>query len=151
MSSVNLINFQSIVERMKQASGLQNESAIAKALDISPQAMSNFKNKGEIPADRIIQFAGKFKLSVDWLLTGEGQMRREECKYDVIKEATGEYHTDFGKTDLRDPETQEIVDILSNDLPEMKKYLLKFLRGTKERKEGAQGMGLPDPKLNEEG
>jgi phage repressor protein C with HTH and peptisase S24 domain len=98
MSSANLMNFTVIVERMKQASGLANESAIAKALDISPQAMSNFKNKGKIPSDQVIQFALKFKLSVDWLLTGEGASRwGEQPRFSLghVSEDRALYGDDF--------------------------------------------------------
>lgn len=63
---------------MLSGADLKNETAIAKALDITPQALSNFKSKGELPADRIVQFAMKFNLSVDWLLTGKGKMTRSD-------------------------------------------------------------------------
>jgi transcriptional regulator with XRE-family HTH domain len=81
--------FSTIVERMKLAAGLKNDSELARELNITPQALSNFKRKGEIPTDLVIQFADKFKLSVDWLRTGHGQVetREPEAEYmDIILE-----------------------------------------------------------------
>jgi len=63
--------FTDTVERMKRATGIKNDSELARKLNITPQALSNFKKKGEIPTDLVVKFAVKFKLSVDYLLTGE--------------------------------------------------------------------------------
>ena len=47
-----------------------------------------------------------------------------------------------------DPDLVEIVDILQNDMPEAKKFVLKVLRGRKDVVEGMEGLGM---KLKEEG
>jgi transcriptional regulator with XRE-family HTH domain len=65
-----------IMERMKRAGGLKNYTAVAERLGITPQAVSNYKKKGKMPPGLIIRFAELYGLSVDWLLTGMGDMYR---------------------------------------------------------------------------
>ncbi|MDH4227083.1 MAG: helix-turn-helix domain containing protein [Deltaproteobacteria bacterium] len=66
------LDYLEIVGRMKYSSGLKNDSAVAKTLNITPQALSNYKKKSRIPSHLVIDFAGLYGLSVDWLLTGKG-------------------------------------------------------------------------------
>ncbi|WP_306534487.1 helix-turn-helix domain-containing protein [Geobacter sp.] len=63
--------YSDIVDRMKLITGLGYDSDLAKILEITPQAISNFKKKGKLPSDLVIKFALEHKVSVDWLLTGE--------------------------------------------------------------------------------
>lgn len=55
---------------MLDAGDIKNSSQMAKALGISPQAISNYRKKGLLPAGIVMEFAAKFGISVDWLLTG---------------------------------------------------------------------------------
>lgn len=66
--------FSNVIERMKMACKLKNDSAIARTLGMTPQAFSNYKKRGKIPSHLIIKFATIHGLSVDWLLSGEGNM-----------------------------------------------------------------------------
>ncbi|MEK7679491.1 MAG: helix-turn-helix domain-containing protein [Deltaproteobacteria bacterium] len=68
-----VLRFNEIFARMLDASGIKNSSQMAKTLDISPQAISNYRKKGLLPAGIIMEFAAKFGISVDWLLTGHGE------------------------------------------------------------------------------
>ncbi|MBI5345487.1 MAG: helix-turn-helix domain-containing protein [Deltaproteobacteria bacterium] len=70
------LNYTDIIERMRWAARLKNDSSAARILGITPQALSNYKKRGEMPASLIIKFAGIYGLSVDWLLTGGGGMSR---------------------------------------------------------------------------
>lgn len=70
------VNYGEIIERMRWAGKLKNDSAVARALSVTPQALSNYKKRSEMPTDLVLRFAGIYGLSVDWLLTGEGEMRR---------------------------------------------------------------------------
>ncbi len=122
-----------MIERMKAASGLPNESSIAKALDITPQAMSNFKKTtGEIPADRIIQFAVKFKVSVDWLLTGEGPMHREK---QLVPEKVSEAPEEYGGLELIDPRRRKAVAMIAVAPDEDVDLVLRLLKHRAEGRE----------------
>ncbi len=70
--------FTPITERMLQAGNLKNHTKLAKVLGITPQALSNYKGRGKLPVDHVVSFAGIYRLSVDWLLTGEGRMHLPE-------------------------------------------------------------------------
>ena len=70
-----------LFDRMQQILGSDKDKDLAATLGISPQAVSNARKKGEVPADMVLTFAEKNKLSVDWLLTGKGRMYMDEAEY----------------------------------------------------------------------
>lgn len=67
-----------VIERMKLHGKLKNDSAIARALGVTPQALSNYKKRGEMPSKLAIKFAQTYKISVDWLITGQGRCKTNE-------------------------------------------------------------------------
>lgn len=62
-----------IIERMKRAGRLKNDSAVARRLGITPQAVSNYKKRDKMPLGLVLKFSQLYDLSVDWLLTGAPQ------------------------------------------------------------------------------
>jgi len=70
------VSYPDIIERMRWAGKLKNDSAVARTLKVTPQALSNYKKRGEMPTDLVLRFAGIYGLSVDWLITGEGEVYR---------------------------------------------------------------------------
>lgn len=68
------VNYSDIIERMRWASKLKNDSAVARRLGVTPQALSNYKKRGAMPTDLVLRFSNIYGLSMDWLLTGEGEM-----------------------------------------------------------------------------
>lgn len=70
------VNYADIIERMRWAGKLKNDSAVARALGVTPQALSNYKKRGEMPTDLVLKFSNIYGLSVDWLITGEGDVYR---------------------------------------------------------------------------
>jgi hypothetical protein len=72
------VSFSDIIERMKRAGGLKNDTAVARRLGLTPQAVSNCRKKGKMPPRLILRFAELYGLSVDWLLTGRGEMYRAQ-------------------------------------------------------------------------
>jgi repressor LexA len=64
--------FDDVVGRMKDAAGVRTDRALASVLGISPPALTNFKNKGELPPGLLLGFSQRYRLSMNWLLTGEG-------------------------------------------------------------------------------
>lgn len=62
------VEFKGTVERMIEVGKFKNNSALARALGITPQAISNYKKRGELPADLVIIFARGYGISVDYLL-----------------------------------------------------------------------------------
>src|SRR3989304_7419895 len=69
------LGYSGIIERMKEAGKLKNESATARVLSVTPQALSNYKKRDRMPSHLVIKFASIYGLSVDWLLTGNAVYR----------------------------------------------------------------------------
>ncbi len=70
------VNYLDTIERMRWAGKLKNDSAVARVLGVTPQALSNYKKRGEMPTDLVLRFAEIHSLSVDWLISGKGEMYR---------------------------------------------------------------------------
>lgn len=68
------VKYSSVIERMRWAGRLKNDSAVAKVVDVTPQALSNYKKRGQMPTDLVLKFASIYSLSIDWLVTGKGSM-----------------------------------------------------------------------------
>jgi len=70
------VHYLDTIERMRWAGKLKNDSAVARVLGVTPQALSNYKKRGEMPTDLVLRFAEIHSLSVDWLISGKGEMYR---------------------------------------------------------------------------
>lgn len=92
-------NFSEVIERMFKAGKMRNYSEIAKRLGVSPQAISNYKRRGEISPGTILKFAKTFGVSVDWLLTGEGEVYQKEYRYPKTTGELGAYLTGSEKSE----------------------------------------------------
>lgn len=69
---------------MLAATGAENESALARPLKISTQAVSDAMRRGRVPDRWVRQIAEDYNVSADWLYFGRGQMRPEDndgCEY----------------------------------------------------------------------
>ena len=70
------INYSEIIEKMRWAGKLKNDSAVARRLGVTPQALSNYKKRGEMPTNLVLKFSKMYDLSMDWLITGDGAAQR---------------------------------------------------------------------------
>jgi hypothetical protein len=70
------VKYADVIERMRWAGKLKNDSAVARVVGVTPQALSSCKKRGEMPSDLVLKFSSIFSLSLDWLLTGEGAMHK---------------------------------------------------------------------------
>jgi len=92
------VSYLEVIDRMKWAGRLKNDSAVARALDITPQALSNYKKRGEMPSNLIIEFSERFGISIDWLVIGTGEVYRRGAA------AAEEGAAYSGKAESIDPE-----------------------------------------------
>jgi transcriptional regulator with XRE-family HTH domain len=92
------LDYSVIFERMLRAGNLKNSSEMARMLGLTPQAMSSYKRKGELSAGLIFRFAAICGVSIDWLLTGEGDIFRadnearlsqEVCSIAIVERVSG--------------------------------------------------------------
>ena len=65
------------IERLLEATKSKTLTELANILDIKVQSVSSAVKRGKIPGDWIKEIALRFKFSSDWLLFGEGPMKRQ--------------------------------------------------------------------------
>lgn len=125
----------------------KSQKEMAKAVGASLTAWQNYESGSQVPGGKVFEALARMGFNINWLLTGEGEMKQgEEARPVFTKEQQPAYSPPLKVNN--DTDLAEIVDILKHDLPEAKKFILKVLRGRKETKEGLEGLGL---KLKEEG
>lgn len=132
--------------RIAKAVGIskKNQAGFATLLGVHPSNLNRWISGEVAPSYEYISKIGYYSgVSLDWLLTGQEP---------VTKAGTSETRTMVPDAES-DVELREIVDILRHDLPELKKNILKILRGRKQIKEGIADIRSLDTKIffNEEG
>lgn len=68
------IVYSEVIERMRWVGKHKNNSAVARVLGITPQALSNYKKKDKMPVSIVLKYAKLYGLSLDWLITGKGEI-----------------------------------------------------------------------------
>lgn len=61
-----------VLERLKQLTDCQTDSALSRALGISPQTLSSWKVRESVPYALCVKLAARTGVSLDWLLLGKG-------------------------------------------------------------------------------
>jgi transcriptional regulator with XRE-family HTH domain len=118
--------------RIAKSVGLsgKNQASFAMLLGVHPSNLNRWISGEVAPSYEYISKIGFYSgVSLDWLMTGEEPMVKTKCpEKKMTQEEEG------------DEELKEIINILKHDLPELKKHVLKILRGRKEIKEGIAGI-----------
>jgi len=65
-----------IIARLKQITATSTDSGLSEQLGVSPQTLSSWKGRERMPYSVCIDLAEQHGISLDWLLTGVGPMRR---------------------------------------------------------------------------
>lgn len=65
-----------ILNRLRLVADTTSDAGLARFLGISPATLSNWKARGSIDYDLV--FSKCEEINLDWLLTGQGNMRRSE-------------------------------------------------------------------------
>lgn len=69
-----------ILERMREVFGVHYDNELAKCLDVPKTTLSNWKQRNSTPYPLCVQVAKEKGVSLDWLLTGEGEMLKAASK-----------------------------------------------------------------------
>ena len=125
------LNYSEIIERMLWAGKFRSTSALAKKLSVTPQAFSNYKKKGKMPAGLILKFSNIYGLSMDWLMTGDGVVQRPgNDDMEALKGCLSV--ADVSMTHVKEKayleEIRNLADISPDEIIYIGK-LLKILRG----------------------
>jgi hypothetical protein len=70
-------NFANVMLRLSAGTGASSDADLARLLGMSRSDFAQRKQRDKVPWDRVLPVAGAYFVSADWLLTGEGPMRRE--------------------------------------------------------------------------
>lgn len=74
---------EKVLERLKGVLNASSDSALARALDTTPQTISSWKARDSVPYAKCVSLAEEEGLSLDWLLTGQGTMYRDKTSTGV--------------------------------------------------------------------
>ena len=66
------IAFSEVFDRIKQSTGVKNQSELAVLLGCTEMNISRAKKRGKIPAEWLIKLLRSHELIPDWIITGEG-------------------------------------------------------------------------------
>ncbi len=86
-------NILEIIERVKEAGGYRNEGEVATALKMTHGGLSNHKTRGTIPLEALLTYSETMAVSLDWLLTGEGPLKKGEGG--LVREPQASYGDDI--------------------------------------------------------
>jgi len=70
---------RSVIARMAQACGVKTDTELADKLEIKRNTIASWKNRGSVPYEQAVIVAEQKNVTLDWLLTGEGPMRRGDA------------------------------------------------------------------------
>jgi phage repressor protein C with HTH and peptisase S24 domain len=70
------LNLVKIIDRIKELKKVSGDQEVADLLGMSRTALAERKRRESIPYDELVIFSDREGVLIDWLLTGEGEMRR---------------------------------------------------------------------------
>jgi len=100
------IVYSEVIERMRWVGKHKNNSAVARVLGITPQALSNYKKKDKMPVSIVLKYSKLYGLSLDWLITGKGKIlnaRPAAVSGEVLEPTPGSVRMDqIGRASCRE-------------------------------------------------
>lgn len=78
-----------VLDRLHVVFTAKNDSALAVAMNVSRSTLGGWRTRGTVPYEECVNLAEERSLSLDWLLTGWGQMQRGESGLSVDGEREG--------------------------------------------------------------
>lgn len=109
---------KAVLSRMKQLFGVEKDSELARALEISPQTLSSWRQRSAVPYALCVECAKSQGASLDWLLHGEGDMMRDsiintpEAKMHSVSQSPDGLKAQLIET-LDELATEDLEDLLS--------------------------------------
>ena len=86
-----------ILNRMKQVLNVKTDKELTKKLEMSYSTLDTWKNRDRIPEKRLLEFSLKYQVPMNWLLTGEGEMYKENVKTTIKNKYCDEICDNFQK------------------------------------------------------
>ena len=142
---VKTSDFNAIIDRVFEATGVDSQTELARVLNINRSAVTQARKKGHVPDRWLLQLYRKFGLNPEWVESGAGRIFLGTAAHDSVTQfekipkvtarlcaGGGSFETDadvqayhaFQKDWLRrkgKPETMVLFDIFGNSMePEIK-------------------------------
>ncbi|MNC54972.1 Bacteriophage CI repressor helix-turn-helix domain protein [compost metagenome] len=76
-----------VLDRLQLVYGVKNDNQLGEALLVNRSTLGNWRSRDTVPYTICVDTSEKCSVSLDWLLTGEGPMRRDEGAPAVEAEA----------------------------------------------------------------
>ena len=74
--NMNKKSAAAVLDRLQLVFGVRSDSALATAMDIGRSTLGGWRTRGTVPYAECVNLAEAQGISLDWLLLGEGEMRR---------------------------------------------------------------------------
>lgn len=71
---MNTNSSEIIIARLKEVFSVTSDSSLCDKLSVSPQTLSSWKSRNKIPYANCVEISIQKNVSLDWLLTGRGEM-----------------------------------------------------------------------------
>ena len=110
--------FSEIVKLIKSNQILDKDAEVAKLLRMHPNKLGSYKSRNIIPWESLTNYCKMTGSSLDYLLDLDVP---QDKRLELVSEEATIY-------DNINPQLNKIIDILINDLPEMRPLVLKLLR-----------------------
>ena len=113
--------FNDVIDRLKKALKINLDCEIAERLNMKAGTFNARKKTGSLPYEEILTLAELEKIDYNWLLTGEGEMRKKPA-FDIQKQEQGEL--DNEQLTLAIETVEEVLEEAEKTMLPKKKALL---------------------------
>jgi len=113
--------FKEAVNRIKEVTGKKTQKDLCEEIGIAPRNYRAREEKGEFDANWAYRVGVKYKISIDWLLTGKGSKRHFEATTNKYAVKLGQWIDEYSKDDPRRAGLAEIK--IEEALPEFREWL----------------------------
>ena len=72
------VDSAALVDRLQLVFGAKDDTELSRLMGQKRSTVGNWRNRGSIPYTDCVEVAEEKGISLDWLLTGAGPMRRDE-------------------------------------------------------------------------
>jgi len=116
-----MYTYREIMDRLKLYFKAKSDRQIAEKLGINYNTIKTWSNRGKIPLEKLLVKLQNEPISINWLLTGEGEMYKTPHIQNSIV-AQGNNHKIIGNIigNSTDNELKELCEVLKK-LPEKKR------------------------------
>lgn len=88
-------SLDAVLSRMMDFLGVKTDSSLSRALSVNRQTLAGWRKRDSVPYVECIKFCEEHSICLDWLLAGEGPMRRDGATPSVDSATDGPHERSF--------------------------------------------------------